>query len=63
MEGTARFEGTDDDRPVGTDDDRPVGELVHALSQQTATLIRQEIRLAQVELREKGRRMGLGAGM
>jgi uncharacterized membrane protein YqjE len=43
--------------------DRSVGELVQELSQQTATLIRQEMRLAQVELQEKGKRAGIGAGM
>ena len=42
---------------------RPIGELVQRLSQQTATLVRQEMRLAQVELQEKGRRAGRGAGM
>ena len=35
--------------------DRPVGDLVQQLSQQTAALVRQEMRLAQVELREKGK--------
>jgi hypothetical protein len=43
--------------------DRPVGDLVQQLSQQTATLVRQEMRLAQAELQEKGKRAGLGAGM
>jgi uncharacterized membrane protein YqjE len=43
--------------------DRSVGELLQRASQQTADLVRQEIRLAQVELREKGRRAGLGAGL
>ena len=43
--------------------DRPVGDLVQQLSQQTATLVRQEMRLAQVELEEKGKRAGMGAGM
>jgi hypothetical protein len=55
MEGTRRFERTDDDRSVG--------ELVNQLSQQTSTLVRQEIRLAQTELQEKGKRMGIGAGL
>jgi uncharacterized membrane protein YqjE len=55
MEGTTRFERTDDDRSVG--------ELVQQLSNQTATLVRQELRLAQVELQEKGKRVGIGAGM
>ena len=41
----------------------PIGELVQRLSQQTATLVRQEIRLAQAELKEKGKRAGIGAGM
>lgn len=43
--------------------ERSVGDLVQQLSQQTATLVRQELRLAQVELQEKGKRAGLGAGM
>jgi uncharacterized membrane protein YqjE len=38
-------------------------ELVQDLSRQTSTLIRQEMRLAQVELAEKGRHAGKGAGM
>jgi uncharacterized membrane protein YqjE len=40
-----------------------VGELVQELSQHTAALVRQELRLAQVELQEKGKRAGIGAGM
>src|ERR671919_1108589 len=55
MEGTARFPRTDDDRSVG--------ELVNQLSEQTSTLVRQELRLAQTELQEKGKRVGIGAGM
>jgi hypothetical protein len=55
MEGTTRFPRTDDDRSVG--------ELVNQLSEQTSTLIRQELRLAEAELREKGKRVGIGAGM
>jgi hypothetical protein len=38
-------------------------ELVQDLSRQTSTLIRQEMRLAQAELAEKGRHAGKGAGM
>jgi uncharacterized membrane protein YqjE len=55
MEGTTRFERTDEDRSVG--------ELVQQLSNQTTTLVRQELRLAQVELQEKSKRVGIGAGM
>jgi uncharacterized membrane protein YqjE len=40
-----------------------VGDLVQQLSKQTATLVRQELRLAQVEVQEKGKRAGIGAGM
>jgi hypothetical protein len=44
-------------------DERPVGELVQQLSEQTSTLIRQELRLATAELQEKGRHAGVGAGL
>jgi len=43
--------------------DQPIGELVQQLSNQTATLVRKEIRLAQLELQEKGKHAGIGAGM
>ncbi|MFL5868518.1 MAG: phage holin family protein [Thermoleophilaceae bacterium] len=43
--------------------DQPIGELVQQLSNQTATLVRKEIRLAQLELQEKGKRAGIGVGM
>lgn len=42
--------------------DRPVGELLKQLSDQTATLVRQEMELARVELVEKGKQAGIGAG-
>ena len=43
--------------------ERPLGELVQDLSRQTSTLIRQEMRLAQAELAEKGKHGAKGAGM
>ncbi len=46
-----------------TDSDRPVGELLRELSEQTTTLVRQELELAKLELTEKGKRAGVGAGM
>ena len=55
METSTRFRRTEHDRPLG--------ELVQDLSRQTSTLIRQEMRLAQAELTEKGRHAGKGAGM
>ena len=43
--------------------EKPLGELVQDLSRQTSTLIRQEMRLAQAELAEKGKHGAKGAGM
>jgi uncharacterized membrane protein YqjE len=43
--------------------DRPVGELIQRASQQTATLVRDEIRLAKLEVQEKVRSLGAGAGL
>ncbi len=43
--------------------EQSLNELVQRLSSQTASLVRKEIRLAQVELQEKGKRAGIGAGM
>ena len=38
-------------------------ELVRELSEQTTTLIRKELALAQLELKEKGKRAGIGGGL
>jgi uncharacterized membrane protein YqjE len=43
--------------------EQPIGELFKQLSADLSTLVRQEIRLAQVEMTEKGKRAGLGAGL
>ena len=43
--------------------ERGIGDLVKDLSQQTSTLVRQEITLAQAELQQKGKVAGKGAGM
>lgn len=43
--------------------DRPVAELMKQLSDQTATLVRQELDLAKAELVQKGKKAGIGAGM
>jgi uncharacterized membrane protein YqjE len=43
--------------------DRSTGELLKQLSDQTTTLVKQEIELAKAELGEKGKRAGIGAGM
>ncbi len=45
------------------DTDRPMGELMRELSAQTSTLVHQELELAKLELTEKGKQAGIGAGM
>jgi uncharacterized membrane protein YqjE len=43
--------------------DQSIGDLLRQLSQETSTLVRQEMALARAELTEKGKRAGAGAGM
>jgi membrane protein len=43
--------------------DQSTADLLRQLSEQTTTLVRQEIELAKVELTEKGKKAGIGAGM
>lgn len=47
----------------GTQSDPTLGALVHDLSQQIPQLIRSEMQLAQAEMAQKGKRIGMGAGM
>ena len=50
----------------GTSDqlrEQPIGELLKQLSQETTTLVRQELELAKAEMAEKGKKAGKGAGM
>ena len=49
--------------PEGQSQDQTLGALVHQLTQQLPELIRSEMRLAQAEVAEKGRRAGVGIGM
>jgi uncharacterized membrane protein YqjE len=49
-------------QPARTDD-RSAGELVKQLSEQVSQLVRDELRLAQVEMTSKGKRAGVGIGM
>jgi uncharacterized membrane protein YqjE len=48
---------------VQTANDRSVSELVQQLSAQTGELVRRELRLAQIEMQQKGKRAGIGAGL
>ena len=43
--------------------DASLGDLVKRLSDQTSRLVRQEIDLARAEMTEKGKRLGIGAGL
>ena len=42
---------------------RSTGELVKSLSEQVSTLMRDELKLAQLEMTRKGKQAGVGAGM
>jgi hypothetical protein len=52
-----------DDRTRDELRDRPMGELLKQLSQETTTLVRQELELAKAEMAQKGKQAGVGAGM
>jgi hypothetical protein len=41
----------------------PTTQLLTRLSEQTSALVRQELKLAQLELQQKGRHAGVGAGL
>jgi uncharacterized membrane protein YqjE len=47
----------------GSSRDDSMGELFRRLSEQTSELVRKEVDLAKVELTEKGKKAGKGAGM
>ncbi len=42
--------------------DHSIGDLLKQLSQETSTLVKQELELAKAEMTEKGRHAGVGAG-
>jgi uncharacterized membrane protein YqjE len=48
---------------MATNGEPSTKELVQELTQQTSTLLRQELALAQLELKEKGKRAGIGGGL
>ncbi len=43
--------------------DLPLGALVARLTEQTSQLVRDEIKLAQVEMAQKGKKAGIGVGL
>jgi uncharacterized membrane protein YqjE len=48
---------------TGNSSDASVGELIIRMSEQTSRLVRDELRLAQVEISEKAKHGGIGAGL
>lgn len=56
---------TSQEQPPGAarTQDRPAGELVKDLAEQVSHLVRDELRLAQMEMTRKGKQAGIGAGM
>lgn len=44
-------------------DGESIGDLMRELSQQTTSLVRDEIALARAEVSEKGKQVGIGAGL
>lgn len=53
---------TDGAQPVAARD-RSTGDLVKLLSEQVSVLVRDELKLAQLEMTRKGKQAGTGAGM
>jgi uncharacterized membrane protein YqjE len=60
----ARFEGTPSSGGGGGEDlhQKSIGELLKQLSEETSTLVKQELDLAKAEMTEKGKSAGVGAG-
>ena len=49
--------------PPSADDERTLGQVVSDLSTELTTLMKQEVQLAKVELKEEVAKVGKGAGM
>ncbi|MFG2794225.1 phage holin family protein [Streptomyces sp. NPDC048419] len=62
MTGTQPYPSRPDPSPHLTGQE-PVSELVQRASQQLTELVRGEMRLAQAEVKEKGKRYGKGGGL
>jgi hypothetical protein len=53
---------TETGQPSGTRE-RSAGELVKQMSEQVSALVRDELKLAQLEMTRKGKQAGIGVGM
>jgi hypothetical protein len=51
------------ENPDGQLREQPMGELFKQLSHDLSTLVRQELKLAQAEMTEKGKNAGVGVGL
>ena len=49
--------------PLPPDGEHSIGELVKMMSEQASVLIRDELKLAQLEMTSKGKQAAVGAGM
>ena len=49
--------------PLPPDEEHSIGELVKMMSEQASVLIRDELKLAQLEMTSKGKQAAVGAGM
>ena len=49
--------------PLPHDEEHSIGELVKMMSEQASVLIRDELKLAQLEMTSKGKQAAVGAGM
>jgi Putative Actinobacterial Holin-X, holin superfamily III len=47
----------------GTASEQSTAELIKQMTEQVSTLVRDELKLAQVEMTRKGKQAGIGAGM
>jgi hypothetical protein len=56
-------EGTRGRGAPAASQDRPIGDLAKQLSEQVSRLVREELRLAELEMTRKGKRLGFGAAM
>ncbi|MFD3498142.1 phage holin family protein [Streptomyces sp. NPDC058676] len=54
---------SDGSRRTGGAEQEPVSDLVQLASRQLSQLVRDEMRLAQAEMTEKGKRFGKGGGL